>query len=87
METDDIVDEIYQPGFDAEKKKGIFKAPPSEHKDHKWLMMWDAFLKDDLLGRKAKYCDPDNFGMHIYSDFHGYGMMEIVQNMVRNDCD
>ncbi|KAJ4368952.1 hypothetical protein N0V83_006034 [Neocucurbitaria cava] len=61
METDDIVDEIYQPGFDAEKKRGIFKAPPSEHKDHKWIMMWDAFLKDDLLGRKAKYCDPDNF--------------------------
>ncbi|KAF1851941.1 uncharacterized protein K460DRAFT_373832 [Cucurbitaria berberidis CBS 394.84] len=82
LEEEDLFDKLYKPGFDAETEAGIFKAPPSEHKNHKWVIMWDAWLKKDLLTRKAKYCDADEFGMNMYNDWMGWGMQEIVENMM-----
>jgi hypothetical protein len=80
-EKKDIVEYLYKPEF--EKSKKIYKAPASEHLEHKWVMMWGAWLKTDILGRKAKYCNPDNLGMYIYNDWHGWGMQEIGENVVR----
>ncbi|KAH7392682.1 hypothetical protein BKA66DRAFT_439397 [Pyrenochaeta sp. MPI-SDFR-AT-0127] len=79
MEQEELFFDVYQPGFEKESKAGIFKASPAEHKDHKWIIMWDAWLKKDLLTRKAKYCDPDAFGLNMATDWKGWGMQEIVE--------
>jgi hypothetical protein len=82
VEESEVGSKLYKPIFDQEVKDGIYKAPPEQHKEHKWVMMWDAWLKTDVLERKAKYCDPDNFGMYLYNDWRGWGMQEIGENMV-----
>jgi hypothetical protein len=33
--------------------------------------------------RRSTYCDPDNFGMYIYNDFNGWGLQELMENLVR----
>jgi hypothetical protein len=80
-EKKDVVERLYKPCYEQSKK--IYKAPASEHPEHKWVMMWGAWLKADVLSRKAKYCDPDAFGMYLYNDWQGWGMQEIGENMVR----
>jgi hypothetical protein len=82
-EKEDVVEKLYKPCY--EKSKKIYKLPAAEHPEHKWLMMWGAWLKADVLSRKAKYCDPDAFGMHLYNDWQGWGMQEIGENMVCSD--
>ena len=44
--------------------------------------LYKPWLKVDLLGRKAKYCDPGGFGMELYQDWQGWGVQEILENMV-----
>jgi hypothetical protein len=44
--------------------------------------MWGAWLRYDGFCRRAKYCDPDNFNMHLYTDWKGWGMQEIIDNAV-----
>ena len=31
---------------------------------------------------RAQLLDNDNFGMYIYNDFNGYGLQELIQNIV-----
>ncbi|KAG9185190.1 hypothetical protein G6011_07734 [Alternaria panax] len=78
----EVFDKLYKPIDDEFRKDGVYKAPPSEFPEHKWVMMWAAWLKADLLGRKAKYCDPDSFGLDLYTDWSGWGMQEILENMM-----
>ncbi|KAI4702448.1 hypothetical protein J4E81_002811 [Alternaria sp. BMP 2799] len=78
----EIFKRLYKPIDDQFRKDGLFKAPASKHPEHKWVMLWDAWLKADLLGRKAKYCDPDAFEMNLYTDWQGWGMQEIMENMM-----
>jgi hypothetical protein len=82
LDEDDLIDEVYKPNWEREEKEGIFRSPPEKHPGHKWVTMWDAWRKGDLLRRKAIYCDPDNFGMYIYNDWANWGLQEIIENMV-----
>jgi hypothetical protein len=79
-EPKDVLEKLYKPCYEESKK--IYKLPAAEHPEHKWCMMWGAWCKADVLSRKAKYCDPDAFGMHLYNDWQGWGMQEIGENMV-----
>ncbi|EFQ93018.1 hypothetical protein CFE70_003666 [Pyrenophora teres f. teres 0-1] len=83
LDKDEIYSKRFKPIFEQEVKDGIYKAPPSEHKDHKWVMMWGAWLKTDLLRRKSTYCEPNLFGMNLYNDWRGWGMHEIAENMMK----
>jgi hypothetical protein len=82
-EKEDVVEKLYKPCY--EKSKQLHKLPAAEHPEHKWVMMWGAWLKAEVLSRKAKYCDPDAFGMHLYNDWQGWGMQEIGENVVCSD--
>ncbi|KAF1834549.1 hypothetical protein BDW02DRAFT_568937 [Decorospora gaudefroyi] len=82
LEGNELVKQVYKPGFAQEEKDNVYKAAPSEHKDHKWVIMWEAWLKTDILGRKARYCNPDNFGMYLCNDWQGWGMQEIGENVM-----
>ena len=82
LNDDELYSKRYKPIYEQEIKDGIYEAPPSEHEGHKWVIMWSAWLKTDLLGSKAKYCDPNRFGMDLYTDWRGWGMHEIAENIV-----
>lgn len=32
--------------------------------------------------RRASYCNPDNFGMHIYNDWEAWGLQELMDDLV-----
>ncbi len=36
---------------------------------------------NDWIDQADKRC-PDLFDMHIFNDFHGYGICEVIENMV-----
>jgi hypothetical protein len=54
----------------------------SDHPEWKWTMMWKSweYLCDGV--REAAYTDPDNFGMYVYNDFHGYGVLSLAERQV-----
>lgn len=82
MPKGEIYAKLYRPGYIEENKKAIWGASPSEHSENKWVVMWSAWSRFDDCCRRGKYCDPDAFNMHIYTDWHGYGMQEILDNAV-----
>ncbi|KJX95495.1 hypothetical protein TI39_contig4110g00008 [Zymoseptoria brevis] len=46
-------------------------------------MLKECFdLLDDLATDADRRC-PDQFGMYVQNDFYGYGMMEVLENMLR----
>lgn len=49
--------------------------------------MWKAYKSSHEYSLRAKYCDPDNFDMYIYNDFNGYGLVELIENTVRQILD
>jgi hypothetical protein len=55
----------------------------ADHPEWQWTMMWKSweYLCDGV--REAGYTDPDNFGMYVYNDFHGYGVMGLAERQVR----
>ena len=66
----------------AVKKCKYFDQPASEHPDHKWVIMRKSFM---ILGERINesgYCVPDAYGMYIWNDWEGFGLMEIAENFV-----
>lgn len=45
-------------------------------------MMWESWKMFCDWRRRAKYCDPDNFGMYICNDWYGWGLQELMENLV-----
>ncbi|KAJ3158294.1 hypothetical protein HDU86_003003 [Geranomyces michiganensis] len=66
----------------AEFKANIVYAPAKDFPDRKWVMLWDGWKQFKNYVKRAKYCDPDRFEMHISNDFEGYGFQELLENMV-----
>lgn len=83
VDEEEVYEKLVKPIWEKEKEQGIQGSPPEKHPEHKWVMMFNAYMKLDWLMRKARYCDPDNFGMYIYNDWYSYGLTEILENMVR----
>jgi hypothetical protein len=77
---DDELDEKYKKEFD-ENKHLIFE-PARDHPEWKWVIMWEGYKTFTEYQRRSRYCDPDNFGMYIYNDFAGYGLQELMENLV-----
>ncbi|EMD69225.1 hypothetical protein GGP41_004763 [Bipolaris sorokiniana] len=82
VEEEDVYNKLYKPKWEQEKKDGVYMSPPENHPGRKWVMMWGAWLKRNFLIQKAEYCDPDNFHMHIYTDWTSWGIIEIGENMM-----
>ena len=53
-----------------------------ENLEWKWIMMWKSweYLCDWV--RESSYTNPDYFGMYVYNDFHGYGVLGLVERQV-----
>ncbi|KXT04553.1 hypothetical protein AC578_8733 [Pseudocercospora eumusae] len=68
---------------DDEESKVVWKKSASEHPRWKWIMLRESFDLLDAAYKDTDNRDPDTFGMYIYNDFLGYGIIEILENMLR----
>jgi hypothetical protein len=82
-------DDWEQPGFrryrkvcKEDLKNGRLLKPASEFKDRKWIIQKQAWEMFCDFCRRTDYCNPAAFGMHVFNDFEGYGIMELLDNMV-----
>ncbi|KAF2130921.1 hypothetical protein P153DRAFT_395323 [Dothidotthia symphoricarpi CBS 119687] len=78
----DDVHEKYQKQLEEDSKKGIVLEPAKDHPDWKWTIAWEGFKTCLDYRRRANYCDPDRFSMYIYNDFNGYGLQELMENII-----
>lgn len=93
---DDSEDEFYEPGdgsdgddADAEPKPKcdggelcLCSKPAAEHPDHTWTVSNAGFRKYLTQGIQAALRCPDNFDMYTYNDHQGYGVLQVVQNLL-----
>jgi hypothetical protein len=68
--------------FDEQKASGKLFEPAANHPEWKFVMLWQARKMCREYGRRAKYCDPDMFGMYIYNDWCGWGLQELIENFI-----
>ena len=53
-----------------------------DHPEHNWIVTKKGYeLMKEWLIQADKRC-PDNFDMYIFNDFYGYGICEVIENMV-----
>ena len=48
-----------------------------------WIVTMKVFELHKEWGLEQFQRDPDNFRMHIFNDWSGYGACEVMENMVR----
>jgi len=82
---DEIFDQ-YCKDSDPQLDNNFVYQPAKDHPDWKWVMQWQACKNWQEYKVRAKYCCPDNFGMYICNDWEGWGLMELMENMI-NDFD
>ena len=82
LEPDEMDDKFVEETNETVMGDIMFE-PAKDHPEWKWTVLWEGFKIFTDYKRRAKYCDPDNFGMYIYNDFCGKGLMELMENMVR----
>lgn len=80
-DKEEIIDK-YNEGLKA--KDNNAGKPAADFPDHRWVAVWETWKLFCEYRRRASYTCPDLLGMHIYNDFHGYGLQELVENMVRH---
>lgn len=56
--------------------------PLSEHPEWPWRVSKPARKMAAKYAQDVDKRDPDIFGMYIYNDYHGYGTVEVIENMV-----
>lgn len=67
-----------------EPRENIHGKLAKENPEWKWTMMWKSWEYMCDWVRESSYTNPDNFHMYVYNDFHGYGVLGLVERQV---CD
>ncbi|KAF2268149.1 hypothetical protein CC78DRAFT_613362 [Lojkania enalia] len=81
LDGDELFDE-YRKQFNEQEEKDIALKPAADHKDWKWVIMREGWKIFCDYKRRAKYCNPDNFGMYIYNDWYSWGLLELIENFM-----
>lgn len=77
-------DELHKKyGKDFEANWKLYLEPAKDHPEYTWVMMSEGYKTFTEFKRRSNYCCPDMFTMHIYNDFNGYGLQELIENQVR----
>ncbi len=63
----------------------VCKKPADDYPEHQWIVTKKGFeLTLEWQTQQAKR-DQDYFDMHVFSDWSGYGICEVIENMVRSE--
>ena len=63
-------------------KKCLCNKPAAEHPEHKWVISMAGFQKFMMQRVNADLRNPDLFDMYTFNDHGGYGVLEVLQNLV-----
>ncbi|KAH8892352.1 hypothetical protein GQ53DRAFT_686303 [Thozetella sp. PMI_491] len=63
-------------------KTCVCRADFKDHPDHPWVLTLAAFYKYHHQRIHCELRDPDNFAMYTYNDHAGYGVLEVLQNLL-----
>src|SRR4051812_40271246 len=80
-EMEEVYEE-YEKALDEGSEK--YFPPAKDRPDWKWVMLWETYKSYRDYRNRGHYCNPDHFDMYIYNDFYSYGLIEIIENMVRH---
>lgn len=75
--------------FEAFEKKHVEDCekyndkPISDYPDWPWAVSELGEWYEEKYYLEAQMRHQDKFGLHIYNDFTGYGMQEVIENLVR----
>lgn len=72
----------YREVLKADDKRNLFGQPASVYPEHKWVVKWESWEFLTNYMRKSRYTNPDRFDMTVYTDFHGWGLQEQMENMI-----
>jgi hypothetical protein len=89
-EDDDEEDDAEGNGTTKKPKKSacdggetcICQKPAAEHPDHKFILTRAGFYNFLTQRTMTQLRCPDLFGMYIYNDYFGYGILEVLENLV-----
>jgi len=81
-DEEDELHDRYKKKFYEAVKSGIILEPAKDHPGYKWVILREGFKNFSDYRRRSNYCDPDRFGMYLYDDFAGKGLMELMENLV-----
>ncbi|PIA97887.1 hypothetical protein CB0940_05936 [Cercospora beticola] len=73
---------IESDGSDSEED--FFKEPAADHPTHKWILMREGL---DLLVQnchEAMQRNPDNYGMHVFSDYWAYAIIDLIETLCKS---
>ncbi|KAJ9354207.1 hypothetical protein DTO027B9_4833 [Paecilomyces variotii] len=63
-------------------KTCLCRKPSKDHPDHPYIYSLGGIQKFNTIATMCSLRDPDLFGMYIYNDFAGYGLLEMVGNLL-----
>ncbi|KAI2628795.1 hypothetical protein GGR54DRAFT_636509 [Hypoxylon sp. NC1633] len=63
-------------------ENNIEMEPAADHPEHRWITMWRTWKQFTVWERRAAHTNPDFYNMYISKHFHGFGMQEMVENML-----
>jgi hypothetical protein len=56
--------------------------PSADHPEHPYTLTLGGIQKFHTTSILCSLRDPDLFDMHIYNDFYGYGLQEVIGNLL-----
>jgi hypothetical protein len=63
--------------------KKYLKKPAKDFPEWPWIISKRALELYEKFSMEMQKRDQDRFGMHIYNDFTGYGIQEVIETIVR----
>ncbi|KAF2442733.1 hypothetical protein P171DRAFT_522459 [Karstenula rhodostoma CBS 690.94] len=72
---------VYRKTNDVLTNEKLF-APASDIPEWKWVMMMEGWKTYCEWRRRSNYCQPDYLQMYISNDFYGYGIQELLENLL-----
>lgn len=55
---------------------------PKDHPEWRWVVMREGKKRKLYMTVYSNYSNPGLFHMHVYSDHHGYGIGELIENLL-----
>ena len=65
-----------------ESESSMFNKLAANHPEWPYTIMAESWRRLCDWTRRSSYCNPDLFSMYIYNDFHGYGILELLDNLI-----
>ncbi|KAI1323514.1 hypothetical protein F5Y16DRAFT_344853 [Xylariaceae sp. FL0255] len=82
LEPEEKNEDDDRPGPRCKKPGCICFKSVADNPDHPWVISLAGYVKFQNQFIQVELRDQDNYGMHVFNDFPGYGVLEVLQNLI-----